>query len=101
METKTIRLKAARFWLSPDGRLYWKSFTGPYLQCVHPSKVNDFLHKIHEGICGSHIGGRSLAYRAINQGYWWPYMQKDTHIYARKCESARSSHTLSTSQRRP
>ncbi|XXG90553.1 hypothetical protein AAC387_Pa12g2289 [Persea americana] len=55
-EAQKIRLKAARFWLSPDGRLYRKSFTGPYLQCVHPSKVDDFLYEIHEGICGSHIG---------------------------------------------
>ena len=69
-EAHKIRLKATRFWLSPDGRLYRKSFTGPYLQCVHPSKVEDFLYEIHEGICGSHIGGRSLAYRAISQGYW-------------------------------
>ena len=68
-EAHKTRLKVTRFWLSPDGRLYMKSFTRPYLQCVHPSKVEDFLNEIHEGICGSHIGGRSLAYRAISQGY--------------------------------
>ena len=62
MEAQKIRLKATRFWLSPDGRLYRKSFTGPYLQCIHPSTVDDFLYEIHERICGSHIGGRSLAY---------------------------------------
>ncbi|XXG41272.1 hypothetical protein AAC387_Pa01g1769 [Persea americana] len=48
-------------------RLYRKSYTGPYLQCVHPSKVEDFLYEIHEGICESHIGGWTLAYRAISQ----------------------------------
>ncbi|KAJ8639949.1 hypothetical protein MRB53_016643 [Persea americana] len=61
-EAHKIRLKAAQFWLSPDGRLYRKSYTRPYLQCVHLSKVEDFLYEIHEEICGSHIGGRSLAY---------------------------------------
>ncbi|XXG77288.1 hypothetical protein AAC387_Pa08g1468 [Persea americana] len=60
-EAQKIRLKAARFWLSPDGKLYRKSFTEPYLQCVHPSKVDDFLYKIHEGICGSHIGAEPLS----------------------------------------
>ena len=30
-EAHKIRLKAARFWLSPDGRLYRKLYTGPYL----------------------------------------------------------------------
>ena len=94
-EARKIRLKASRFWLSPDGKLYRKSFTGPYLQCVHPSKVDDFLYEIHEGVCGSHIGGRSLAYRAISQGYWWPYMQKDAQLYARKCEKCQKfSHSL-------
>ena len=30
-EAHKIRLKAARFWLSPDDKLYRKSYTGPYL----------------------------------------------------------------------
>ena len=47
-EAHKIGLKAARFWLSPDGKLYRKSYTGPYLQCVHPSKVEDFFYEIHE-----------------------------------------------------
>ena len=68
-EAHKIRPKAARFWLSPDDKLYWKSFTGPYLQYVHPCKVEDFLYEIQEGIYGSHIGGRSLAYRAVFHGY--------------------------------
>ena len=85
-EAHKLRLKSARFYLSSSGKLYRKSFMGPLLQCVHPSKVEDFLYEIHEGICGMHIGGRSLAHRAISQGYWWPYMQKDAEIYVRKCE---------------
>ncbi|XP_028113210.1 uncharacterized protein LOC114311294 [Camellia sinensis] len=62
-----IRAKSERFWLSPSGALSKRSFTGPYLKCVHPAKVETFLYEIHEGICGSHTGGRSLAYRAISQ----------------------------------
>ncbi|XP_028057560.1 uncharacterized protein LOC114261493 [Camellia sinensis] len=72
-----IRAKSEQFWLSPSGALYKKSFTGSYLKCVHPAKVEAFLYEIHEGICGSHTGGRSLAYRVISQGYWWPCMQVD------------------------
>ncbi|GFS42559.1 hypothetical protein Acr_00g0080540 [Actinidia rufa] len=33
--------------------------------------------QVHEGMCGLHSRGRSLAHRALTQGYWWPYMQKD------------------------
>uniref|UniRef100_A0A2N9EZ43 Uncharacterized protein n=1 Tax=Fagus sylvatica TaxID=28930 RepID=A0A2N9EZ43_FAGSY len=39
-----------------------------------------------KGVCGGHTGGRSLAHRAIGQGYWWPYMQKDAAQYVKKCD---------------
>uniref|UniRef100_A0A2N9G0X2 RNA-directed DNA polymerase n=1 Tax=Fagus sylvatica TaxID=28930 RepID=A0A2N9G0X2_FAGSY len=38
------------------------------------------------GICGSHTGGRSLAHRALSQGYWWPYMQADALKYVQECD---------------
>lgn len=85
-EAHKVQVKSERFWLSLFGALYKKSFTGPYLKCVHPSSVEAFLYEIYEGICGSHIGERSLAYRAISQGYWWPYMQENAQKYVRKCE---------------
>uniref|UniRef100_A0A2N9H6C8 RNase H type-1 domain-containing protein n=1 Tax=Fagus sylvatica TaxID=28930 RepID=A0A2N9H6C8_FAGSY len=67
-EAEIIRRKAARFWLSKDLKLYRRSFSGPYLLCVHPDIIEDLLYEIHEGICGSHTGGRSLAHRALTQG---------------------------------
>ena len=42
------------------------------------------LEKLHEGIYGSHMGGRSLAHRALTQGYWWPSMQKSSLDYVKK-----------------
>ena len=85
-ETHKVRLKSARFSLTADGHLYRRSFTGRLLRCVLPLQVEDFLYEIHEGICGSHAGGRALAHRAITQGYWWPYMQKDAEAYVMKFE---------------
>uniref|UniRef100_A0A2N9FM34 RNase H type-1 domain-containing protein n=1 Tax=Fagus sylvatica TaxID=28930 RepID=A0A2N9FM34_FAGSY len=94
-EAEIIRRKAARFWLSKDLKLYRRSFSGPYLLCVHPDIIEDLLYEIHEGICGSHTGGRSLAHRALTQGYWWPYMQKDAVDYVRKCDKCqRFSHSV-------
>ncbi|GFZ15662.1 hypothetical protein Acr_25g0000710 [Actinidia rufa] len=84
-EAHKIRIKAARFWISPSENLYKRSYQGPYLLCVHPSLVEDVLYEIHEGMCGLHSGGRSLAHRALSQGYWWPYMQKDAQVYVRRC----------------
>ena len=44
------------------------------------------LEELYEGIWGSHTGGRSLAYRAITQGYWWPNMQREAQKYVKKCD---------------
>ena len=74
IEANKIRRKATSYWLSEDGKLYRRSFSGPYLLCVHPEQTESLLEEMHEGICGSHTGGRSLAHRAITQGYWWPNM---------------------------
>ncbi|XP_030939729.1 uncharacterized protein LOC115964587 [Quercus lobata] len=36
VEAGKIRRKSTRFWLSEDSKLYRRSFSGPYLLCVHP-----------------------------------------------------------------
>ena len=64
-ETDKVRRKATRFWLSENQKLYKRSFSKPYLLCIHPKMTESFLEKLHEGICGSHTDGRSLAHRAI------------------------------------
>ena len=63
VETNKVRRKATSYWLSEDHKLYKRSFSGPYLLCVHPEQTESLLEEMHEGICGSHTGGRSLAHR--------------------------------------
>nr|XP_023898950.1 uncharacterized protein LOC112010814 [Quercus suber] len=85
-EAEKIRRSASRFWLSEDHKLYRCSYSGPYLLCVHPEATKLLLEELHEGICGSHTGGRSLSHRAVTQGYWWPGMQKGALDYVKKCD---------------
>ena len=54
--------------------------------CLYPRKVNELFAELHDGVCGSHVGGCSLAHRAMTRGFWWPQMQKDAAEYVRKCE---------------
>ena len=68
IEANKVRRKATRFWLSENQKLYKRSFSRPYLLCIHPEMTETLLEELHEGICGSHIGGRSLAHRTITQG---------------------------------
>ena len=72
-----VRRKPPRFWLAEDQKLYKRSFFGPYLLCIHFEESELLLKELHERICESHTGGRSLAHRALTQGYWWPNMQKE------------------------
>ncbi|MDM1359842.1 hypothetical protein HX014_18920, partial [Myroides marinus] len=85
-EAEKVKRKAPRFWLSEDHKLYKRSYSGPYLLCVHPGATELLLEELHEGICGSHTGGRSLSHRAITQGYWWPGMQQEAQEYVKKCD---------------
>ena len=64
-EAEKIRRNETRFWLSKDHKLYRHSYSGPYLLCVHPEASELLLEELHEGICGSHIGGRSFSHQAL------------------------------------
>ena len=81
-----VQRKAPRFWLFENQKLYKRSFSGPYLLCIHREAVELLLEELHEGIYESHTGGRSLSHRALTQGYWWPNMQKEAQEYVKKCD---------------
>ena len=64
-EADKVQRKAPRFWLSEDQKLYKRSFSGPYLLCIHLEALKLLLEELYEGICGSHIGARCLSHRAL------------------------------------
>ena len=80
-----VRIQASRFTLIGND-LYRSSFGGPYLRCLIQQEIQYVLSELHEGICGNHSGGRTLAHRAHSQGYYWPTMRQDAEIYVRKCD---------------
>ena len=86
IEANKVQRKATRYWLSKNQKLYKRSFSGPYLLCVHPKLIKSLLEELHEGICGSHTDGKSLAHRAITQDYWWPNIQREALEYVKKCD---------------
>lgn len=58
-----VRVQAVRFTLSND-RLYRRSFGGLYLRFLNDLETKYLLVEFHEGVCGNHSGGRTLAHRA-------------------------------------
>ena len=80
-----IQIQSTRFSLV-DGQLYKRSLDWPYLKCLTPEQGHYVLAELHEGICGNHPGGRTLAHRAHKQGYYWPTMKSDVADYVKKCD---------------
>lgn len=68
-EVEKVLRTSTRFWLSEEKRLYRWSYSGPYLLCLHPGKIVELLTELYERVCGRHSGGRSLAHRAMTQGF--------------------------------
>ncbi|GLT32923.1 hypothetical protein SLA2020_075530 [Shorea laevis] len=73
LEEMKLRKKAARYTLI-DGTLYKRSYSLPLLRCLTPYEAEYALREVHEGVCGSHVGARTLAHKVLRQGYYWPQM---------------------------
>jgi len=59
--------------------------TDPLLRCLGPEEAEVVLREIHEGDCGNHSGGRSLAHKVLSQGYYWPRLHEQAKEYVKKC----------------
>ena len=59
-----VLIQSTRFSMI-DGQLYKRSLGRPYLMCLTPEQGQYVLAELHEGICGSHPGGRTLTLRDI------------------------------------
>ena len=49
-EAEKVQRKALRFWMSEDKKLYKRSFSRPYLLCVHLDASKSLLEELHEGV---------------------------------------------------
>ncbi|MCI36252.1 hypothetical protein A2U01_0057474 [Trifolium medium] len=70
-EAAKVRRRACTYVIL-GGKLYRRGFSIPLLKCVDESQVDYILNEIHEGINGQHIGGGSLARKALRAGFYWP-----------------------------
>ncbi|GKV19462.1 hypothetical protein SLEP1_g29723 [Rubroshorea leprosula] len=84
-EELKLRRKASRYTLL-DGILYKRSYSLPLLRCLTPYEAEYALREVHEGVCGSHVGARTLAHKVLRQGYYWPNMQEDAAQFVQKCQ---------------
>ena len=97
-EASKLRTRSTRFTIH-WGTLYKREFLTPILKCVGKEYANYVLREVHEGICGNHLGARSLAAKTLRQGYYWPTILKDATELVKKCkicqEHAQIPHIIS------
>ncbi|XP_075649780.1 uncharacterized protein LOC142620265 [Castanea sativa] len=84
-DARKIKQRATRFTILND-RLYKRGYSLPYLKCVNEDEARYILEEIHEGVCGNHVGPRSLASKVIRTGYFWPTVQTDAAQLVKNCD---------------
>ena len=83
-EAAKIRARSSRF-TNHKGSLYKRGFFTPFLKCIAGEDTEYVLREVHKGICGNHIGARTLAGKVLRQGYYWPTILKDATDLVKKC----------------
>nr|KYP73559.1 Transposon Ty3-I Gag-Pol polyprotein [Cajanus cajan] len=84
VEAKKLRTQAARYSVLAN-ELYRRGFSTPLLKCIDTLQADYILQEIHEGICGSHSGGRTMAAKVLRAGYYWPTLKEDCANFVKKC----------------
>jgi hypothetical protein len=67
--------------------LYRKRPNGVKLKCISQEDGLMLLAKIHGGVCGSHLGSRTLVRKSFRQGFDWPTALRDAAELVTKCEA--------------
>ena len=84
-EDKAQRLKRkASYYIILDGELFKRGLTTPLLKCLNSQQADYIIREFHEGICGLHTRGCSLATKAVRIGYCWPTLRADALDFTRK-----------------
>ena len=83
-EAAKIRVRSSRF-TNHKGSLYKRGFFTPFLKGIAGEDTEYVLREVHQGICGNHIGARTLAGKVLRQGYYWPTILKDATDLVKRC----------------
>jgi len=68
-DDKKIKRNFARYTLV-DGALLRHGCMHSILTCVSGDECTRIMAELHEGISGSHVGGRSLASKVVRAGFY-------------------------------
>ncbi|XP_015960038.1 uncharacterized protein LOC107483914 [Arachis duranensis] len=78
--------RRASFYTLLGSELYKRGFTRLLLKCLNTADAKLAMDEVHEGVCGTHKGGRSLASKILRAGYYWPTLQQDCTSKVQHCD---------------
>ncbi|KAK5795050.1 hypothetical protein PVK06_036304 [Gossypium arboreum] len=83
-DKRTLRRLAHNYVL--DGEILYKRRKNQVLlRCVDAIEAKKILEEVHEGVCGTHANGFTMARQIMRFGYYWSTMEGDCVNYARRC----------------
>src|SRR5690606_27731088 len=69
-----------------DNNLYRYTANRVLLKCIHGEGTRLVKAETHEGAARNHTGGRALALKIKNLGFFVPTLNSDCEEYARHCD---------------
>jgi hypothetical protein len=83
-QRKTFIRRTSRYTILGD-TLYRRNFDGTLLRCLDSEEAKTALEEVHQGICGAHSSGLTLAKKLLRTGYYWPTMEEDAYHFVKRC----------------
>ncbi|XP_056862178.1 transposon Tf2-1 polyprotein [Raphanus sativus] len=84
-EARRLKRRSAHYVVT-EGELHRWTATKVLLKCIHGEQTRLVMAETHEGAAGNHSGGRALALKIKNLGFYWPSMNTDCDSYVRHCD---------------
>jgi ribonuclease HI len=83
--SRKLRYKAIKFVLL-DGRLYYKSLDGVFLQCLGQEEAKKMMSEMHDGLCGAHQSAYPMKWVIRHTRCYWPTMLEDCFEFYKGCQ---------------
>ncbi|KAK5845287.1 hypothetical protein PVK06_001457 [Gossypium arboreum] len=83
-DKRTLRRLAIDYVLDGD-ILYKRRKDQVLLRCVDAVEARKILEEVHEGVCGTHANGFTMARQIMRFEYYWSTMEGDCVNYAKRC----------------
>jgi hypothetical protein len=81
---RSIKLKYSRYCII-NGYLYWKDPRSILLNYLFETEVKEKIDEFHKKDCGGHFFWKTIAYKVLRAGFYWPTLFPDIYKEVSTC----------------